>query len=40
MERLVRDEMMNHLLANNLISKDQHGFTQTQIMCYKFIGNN
>ena len=27
MERLTRDDMMEHLLSNELISKDQHGFT-------------
>ena len=26
MERMIKDEMTNHLLINNLIAKDQHGF--------------
>ena len=26
MERIIRDEMMTHLVKNNLIADEQHGF--------------
>jgi hypothetical protein len=30
MERIIRDEIMNHLLINKLIIKQQHGFVNTK----------
>jgi hypothetical protein len=33
LESILRDEMMEHLLANNLLNKSQHGFTPGKSCC-------
>ncbi len=33
LESILRDEMMDHLLANNLLNKSQHGFTPGKSCC-------